>query len=229
MKKMFLSLSLAVLVLGLSFPAQASPPTIDDPSNGETHLFQIFANPLFNGGIYANSQAIANTVPILQTLPYGSYSINAYASFAGFAQDPGFYSEGYPASLGYFKYASSDFPVPGSTNSIVSINAIGFYSGGSFGFFDDNTASGGDIKYTELALNSGNLAQSNGLIFNIAPGHVIVAFEDGAGAGSLGDMDYNDLVLNVTYTPSAPIPGSLLLLGSGILGMMGIGIRRKSS
>jgi hypothetical protein len=28
---------------------------------------------------------------------------------------------------------------------------------------------------------------------------------------------------------TAPIPGSLLLLGSGILGMMGIGIRRKSS
>jgi hypothetical protein len=65
------------------------------------------------------------------------------------------------------------------------------------------------------------------LIFNLADfggsGYAI-AFEDGANNG-LGDRDYNDFVVKVT----APIPGALLLFGSGILGMMGIGIRRKSS
>jgi hypothetical protein len=36
------------------------------------------------------------------------------------------------------------------------------------------------------------------------------------------------LQVDLPFT-NAPLPGSLLLLGSGILGMMGIGIRRKSS
>jgi hypothetical protein len=220
MKNIFLFISVAVLVLGLAFSAQAVP-TIDDPSNGETHLYQIFANPLFNGGSFANSQTIANTVPILQVLPAGNYTVTAYASFAGFSQDTGNYRIDNPDIKGYFNIFGEPFPIPGSSNTISGITPIGIYGGIAIGFFDDNTASGGDIKYTELALNSGGFSQSNGFIFKISPTHYIVAFEDGAGAGSLGDSDYNDLVLNVT-TSATPIPGGLLLVGSGLLALVGL-------
>jgi len=39
----------------------------------------------------------------------------------------------------------------------------------------------------------------------------------------------DQLVLDTKCAPPVPIPGSLLLLGSGILALVGIGIRRKSA
>jgi hypothetical protein len=224
MKKLLLLVGVAVLVLGLAFSAQAV--TIADPNNGETHLYQIFANPLFNGGPFANSQAIANTVPISETFPGPGlpFKVTAYATFAGFKQDPGAYFAGNPGSAQYFSPGLTA-AFPADTDGIFAINDWpAVFTTGVIGIFDDTTLSGGDIKYTELALNSGGLSQSNGLIFQISPCHYIVAFEDGAGARSLGDYDYNDLVLNVVTCP-APIPGSLLLLGSGLIGVLGL--RRK--
>jgi hypothetical protein len=50
---------------------------------------------------------------------------------------------------------------------------------------------------------------------------VVEAFSVAGGAGIVID--------DLTYCHPAPIPGSLLLLGSGILGLVGVGMRRKSS
>ncbi len=47
----------------------------------------------------------------------------------------------------------------------------------------------------------------------------IVAFEDGGSSQPLGDMDYNDLVLNMTFT-QVPLPPSMVLMGSGLLGLV---------
>ena len=219
MKKVFLLLSVAVLVLGLAFSAQAV--TIADPANGETHLYQIFANSLFNGGIYANSQDIANNVPIVETFASGlPFKVTAYATFAGFTQNPGAYFSGSPGPTQYFTPGLTA-AFPATTDGIFAINdwPAGQFTGGVIGLFDDT--SGGGIKFTELAANNGGaLGQSNGLIFRISNTHYIVAFEDGVGINSLGDSDYNDLVLNVT-TSATPIPGSLLLLGSGLIGVSG--------
>jgi hypothetical protein len=188
---------------------------------------QIFADLLFNGGDFSSSQAIANNVPIVETLPAGlqKLTVSAYATFAGFTQNPGFYPAGNTSIL---EYMSPLFTAafPATTDGIFAITdwPANAFSVAQFGFFDDTTASSGDIKYTQLALNSGGFTQSNGLIFQISGNHWIVAFEDGAGARSLGDMDYNDLVLNVT---AVPVPPSALLMGSGLLGLGLVGWRRR--
>ena len=55
--------------------------------------------------------------------------------------------------------------------------------------------------------------------------------EDGAFtvtiASLLGDFYIDRSDLNVTYSP-VPIPSSVLLLGAGLLGLIGIGFRRKT-
>ena len=229
MKKIYVLGFVVLLVLGFALSAAAV--TINDPANGELNLYQIFSDPLFNGGNFANSQAIANTVPIVETLPAGltDITVSAYAKFAAFSQNPGVYPAGNPGIL-QLQYFSPEFttafPANGA-NGIFPINdwPSGVASLAQFGFFDDT--SGGGIKYTELSANNGGaLGQSNGLIFKISDTHYIVAFEDGGGVNSLGDRDYNDLVFNVN-TSGVPIPPSAFLMGSGLLGLGLIGWRRK--
>lgn len=217
MKKIYGGCFVLMLVLSLALSAHAV--TISDTS-GETYLYQIFADPLFSGGNYASSQIIANTLPILSTLPAGPYAVTAFAKFAAFTQNAAIYAAANPALIQSLD--SGIFPYSGA-NGIFAI-AIGRNIPLTFGFADIVPDDGAGTKYTQLALNPGGPSQSNGLIFQISPTHFIVAFEDGNGSQPLGDIDYNDLVLNVE---AVPLPPSALLLGSGLLGLLGFRLRRK--
>ena len=107
MKKIVIFVLSAIMVMGLAISAQAVP-TINDPwdpvSGPEKNLYQIFADPLFNGGVFATSQDIANTVPIVETLPPGlqDITVSAYAKFAAFNQNPGFILRLTPPSINIF-------------------------------------------------------------------------------------------------------------------------------
>lgn len=52
----------------------------------------------------------------------------------------------------------------------------------------------------------------------------VVAFEDGRGYPGTGDSDYNDLVMEVAFTPAVPLPAAA---GLGALGMSLIGMLRR--
>ena len=222
MKRILVFLMAAIMVGGLALSAQAV--TVLDPDNSEMHLYQIVQNSAFGSLTgYASSQAFAAAFPVLESLPGSSggyYVTAAYATFASFTQDPGIYLTGSPGTM--VKIGS---PFPVGPDGIFSIGPKQLQPTGDFGFFDQTNYGG--TKYTQLALNSDNPAQSNGLIFKISDDHFIVAFEDGGWDQPLGDGDYNDLVLNVTTASPAPIPGTVLLLGTGLLGLVGLGWRKR--
>ena len=203
MKKLGIFALASIMVMGLAISAQA---TLIINNSAEPTLWSIIDGWT---GLSLNQNDLQNATA-LGTLSAGSYAIVDYAKYAGFSQ-------------------TIDVP-SGNLLNLTSGNVntpsnIPFSEVASFGFSD--TSSGGGTRTT---VNQNPPNQSYGFIFNLGQfnpafaGQYVVAFEDGAGC-RYGDSDYNDLVAHVS---TVPVPPSALLLGSGLLGIIGVRRLRKS-
>jgi len=96
----------------------------------------------------------------------------------------------------------------------------------NFGFYIDPNGISENRMYTQHALNTHDDYQV--AIFQImeADNQYVLGWEDLDLYGcSGGDRDYQDMILRVTIVP-VPEPATMLLLGSGLIGLTGLG-RKK--
>ena len=148
----------------------------------------------------------------------------AIAKFAAFTQEFGYIPRSNDGSFNNADFLPL-FTVPGGTNGIGLGGPSAVLDSGNVDFLwalDPNKAplwtslpsqNSDGLDHMVTWLITGSDGKPNNLV-----GNRVIAWED---LSNLGDQDYNDLVVEVNVAP-IPIPSAILLLGSGLIGLLGI-------
>jgi hypothetical protein len=145
-------------------------------------------------------------------------SISLLQIFGG-ADDPGAFG-----TIHWITPTSGVLTVTHADFTCTTIPFSGIAQNG-FGFYLQGPGTGYGQFFTVDQLNGG-LAQSLAFV-NPVNDRWVIAFED-LKLGNGADGDYNDMVVSVESIQPVPEPASIVLFGTGLLGVAGA-IRRKLS
>jgi len=201
----------AFQTINISTATQNIPPVMTEPS-----LWTVI-NQWFPGLV---NQTLLQNAAVLETLPAGDYILLKSSHNAG-ANANIYFPPGWTLLVQLY----GNFVAYGNVTHNKSFSQ-------SAAFYFDEWAGG----YEQKTQNQYSPNQSTGFIFDLTQfnptltGQYIVAFEDGSGGGGqpYGDGDYQDNVLWVSVNNPVPVPPGVLLLGSGLLGLVGWRRFRKS-
>jgi hypothetical protein len=251
--RMFMAVTVLALVLGLVGGVWATPitgfntrpVTIGPPAGGEASV-QAILDATFGAGVVnaadQQSAAVFSTAgvpPFANIFPQLVAEYSSLSNSQGFGlwsgtdtsgpitQIPIFSGPASSPSLAMVQWLNADtvqiFGGPGVNSGIftgVSYNAFGF-------FYQFDLGNGVKTVYSYDGLNTPlPLGTAGILAYKTPSGDSWEFFCDDLTV----DADYNDMVVKVESIHPAsvvPIPGAVLLLGSGLLGMAGLGFRRK--
>lgn len=217
------NLKLLGLLLLLSFGRSALANTLVFPSPHEPNL-------LGHGGILdsafgmANLQRIDDDMDRYWNVSAPEVEVTAVAKYAGFKQSFGFIdaNDDYTELLyvPYMNAQSNSFTIADSGSPF----RFGLDPSGSPLFSSDpnDNIYCGWFRCTEARDHMVSWLITDGQF----AGDYVVAWED---LKSLGDRDYNDLVVRVSGVSLVPVPAAVWLFVSGLLGLVTVARRRNAS